>query len=150
MNPATIVLLIIGIALILFITEIIPLSCTAMLVAVSFQLTGVIESGDTFKAFANQTTMIIASMAIIGEAVFRTGGAAKIGDIITKFAKSEQQVIFGTIILSSLMSGFLSNTGAAALLLLLSAAWLQLPDTDALSLCILLSWVAALAEVSAW
>ncbi|MGL5438040.1 MAG: SLC13 family permease [Lachnospiraceae bacterium] len=117
MNPAIIVLLIIGIALILFITEIIPLSCTAMLIAVSFQLTGVIEGSDTFKAFANQTTMIIASMAIIGEAVFRTGGAARIGDIITKFAKSERQVIFGTIILSSLMSGFLSNTGAAALLI---------------------------------
>jgi len=119
MNPATCVILIMVIALILFITEIIPLSCTALLVAISFQMIGVIDKADTFKSFASSTTMIIAAMAIIGEAVFRTGGAKKIGNVITKFAKSERQVIFGTVILSSLMSGFLSNTGAAGLLIAL-------------------------------
>lgn len=117
MDPAIMVLIILSAALVLFVTEIIPLPCTAMLVAVSFQLIGAVDNA--FSAFSNSTTMIIASMGIVGEAVFRTGGAQKIGNVITRIAKGEQQVIFCTVILSSIMSGFLSNTGAAALLIAL-------------------------------
>lgn len=63
--------------------------------------------------------MIIASMAIIGEAVFQTGGADKIGHLLTKVGTNERQLIFAIIMFSGIMSGFLSNTGAAALLIAL-------------------------------
>ena len=119
LEQSTIVLLIIGIALLLFITEWIPLAATAMGVAVSFYLVGAVDARTALESFSSGTAMIIAAMAIIGEAVFQTGGAAKIGNILTKFAKDEKYFIFAIVMFSGTMSGFLSNTGAAALLIAL-------------------------------
>lgn len=64
--------------------------------------------------------MIIVCMAIVGEAVFKTGGADKISHVLTKFADNERKLMFVTVIFSGLMSGFLSNTGAAGLLIALN------------------------------
>lgn len=118
-NPAILVILIILIALVLFVTEWIPLPATAMAVAVSFYLIGAIDADTALKSFASSTAMIIAAMAIIGEAVFQTGGADRIGHLLTKFAKNERYLIFAIVMFSGIMSGFLSNTGAAALLIAL-------------------------------
>lgn len=118
-TPAILVILIILIALVLFVTEWIPLPATAMAVAVSFYLIGAIDADTALKSFASSTAMIIAAMAIIGEAVFQTGGADRIGHLLTKFAKNERYLIFAIVMFSDIMSGFLSNTGAAALLIAL-------------------------------
>lgn len=118
-DPAILVILIILIALVLFVTEWVPLPATAMAVAVSFFLIGAIDAETALKSFASSTAMIIAAMAVIGEAVFQTGGAEKIGHLLTKFAKNEQRLIFAIVMFSGIMSGFLSNTGAAALLIAL-------------------------------
>lgn len=118
-TPAILVILIILIALVLFVTEWIPLPATAMAVAVSFYLIGAIDADTALKSFASSTAMIIAAMAIIGEAVFQTGGADRIGHLLTKFAKNERYLIFAIVMFSGIMSGFLSNTGAAALLIAL-------------------------------
>lgn len=119
LEQSTLVLLIIAIALVLFVTEWIPLAATAMGVAVSFYLIGAVDADTALKSFSSKTAMIIAAMAIIGEAVFQTGGAAKVGNILTKFAKDERHFIFAIVMFSGIMSGFLSNTGAAALLIAL-------------------------------
>lgn len=119
LSTAVLVILIILIALVLFMTEIVPLPVTAMSVAVSFYLIGAIDANTALKSFASGTTMIIASMAVIGQSVFETGGAAKIGNLLTKVSKDERHFMFAIVLLSGLMSGFLSNTGAAALLLAL-------------------------------
>lgn len=118
-DPAVMVILILIAALVLFVTEWIPLPATAMAVAVLFYLIGVIDAATALKSFASSTAMIIASMAVIGEAVFKTGGANKIGHILTRFAKNERYLIFAIVLFSGIMSGFLSNTGAAALLIAL-------------------------------
>lgn len=113
------VIAILAVALLLFITEWLPLPVTAMGVAVSFYLIGAIDAKTALESFSSKTAMIIAAMAIIGEAVFRTGGADKIGHLLTKVAKSERILMFAIVIFSGIMSGFLSNTGAAALLIAL-------------------------------
>lgn len=107
------VLLIIAIGLVFFVTEWVPLPVTAMSMCVAFYLVGAVDASTALNAFASSTAMIIVCMAIIGEAVFKTGGAAKIGNVLTKFAGSEKKLIFVTVIFAGLMSGFLSNTGAA-------------------------------------
>lgn len=119
MDPAVLVLLIIAAALVLFITEWIPLPATAMAVAISFYLIGAIDGETALESFASSTAMIIAAMAIIGEAVFQTGGADRIGHLLTNFGTSERHLIFAIVMFSGIMSGFLSNTGAAALLIAL-------------------------------
>lgn len=116
---AAAVILIVLAALVLFITEWLPLPVTAMSVAVAFYLIGAVDASTALKSFSSSTAMIIAAMAIIGEAVFKTGGAEKIGELLTKVSKDERHLIFVIVIFSGIMSGFLSNTDAAALLIAL-------------------------------
>lgn len=113
------VLLIIAIGLVFFVTEWVPLPVTAMSMCVAFHLVGAVDASTALAAFSSSTAMIIVCMAIIGEGVFKTGGADKIGHVLTKFAGSEKKLIFVTVIFAGLMSGFLSNTGAAGLLIAL-------------------------------
>lgn len=113
------VLLILLVGIVLFVTEIIPLPVTAMSMCVAFYLTGAVDASTALAAFSSGTAMIIVCMAIVGEAVFKTGGAAKIAHVLTKFADSERKLMFVTVLFSGLMSGFLSNTGAAGLLIAL-------------------------------
>ena len=56
-------------------------------------------------------------MFIVGGAFFETGMANKIGGIVTKFAKSERMLIAAVMIIVGVMSGVLSNTGTAAVLI---------------------------------
>ena len=50
-------------------------------------------------------------------ALFETGMANKIGGVVTLFAKTERQLIIAIMIIVGLMSGVLSNTGTAAVLI---------------------------------
>ncbi|MDH8270797.1 SLC13 family permease, partial [Klebsiella pneumoniae] len=49
--------------------------------------------------------------------LFETGMANKVGGVITHFAKTEKQLIFIIMMVVGVMSGFLSNTGTAAVLI---------------------------------
>ena len=118
-DQSVLVLIIIAVALVLFVTELIPLPATAMLVCVACYFTGAIDAKEAFKSFGSTNVMIIAAMAIIGEAMFRTGAAAQIGVVLKKIARTERSFIFAITIVSGVLSGFLSNTGCAALLIAL-------------------------------
>lgn len=56
-------------------------------------------------------------MFVVGGALFETGMANKIGAVVSKFAKSERQLIVAIMVITGVMSGFLSNTGTAAVLI---------------------------------
>ena len=56
-------------------------------------------------------------MFIVGGALFETGMANEIGGIVTKFAKTERSLIIAIMVIVGLMSGVLSNTGTAAILI---------------------------------
>ena len=56
-------------------------------------------------------------MFVVGGAFFETGMANKVGGIVTKFAKTERQLIIAVMVITGLMSGVLSNTGTAAVLI---------------------------------
>ena len=51
------------------------------------------------------------------EHIFETGMANKIGGVVTHFAKTERQLIIAIMVIVGVMSGFLSNTGTAAILI---------------------------------
>lgn len=75
---------------------------------------------DRARAFSSGTAMIIVRMAIVGEAVFKTGGADTISHVRSKFADNERKLLFVTVIFSGPMSGFLAGAGAAGLLIALN------------------------------
>lgn len=85
--------------------------------ALGLNLTGVLDSSATFAGYVNSNVILCVGMFVVGQALFETGMANKIGGIVTKFAKSERMLIIAIMLIVGLMSGFLSNTGTAAVLI---------------------------------
>ncbi len=96
--------------------EKIPLAVTSMVVCVVLVLTGVLNLKQAFAGFIDTNVILFVAMFIVGGALFETGMANK-GGVITRFAKTEKQLIFTIMVVVGVMSGFLSNTGTAAVLI---------------------------------
>ena len=116
-SPTTITLLFLAFAIISFVLEKIPLGLTATIVALGLNLTGVLDISKTFAGYVNSNVILCVGMFVVGQALFETGMANKIGGIVTKFAKSERMLIIAIMVIVGVMSGFLSNTGTAAVLI---------------------------------
>lgn len=117
MSPTIITLLFLVFAIISFVLEKIPLGLTATIVALGLNLTGVLDSSATFAGYVNSNVILCVGMFVVGQALFETGMANKIGGIVTRFAKSERMLIIAIMVIVGVMSGFLSNTGTAAVLI---------------------------------
>lgn len=117
MNPATITLIFLAFAVVMFVTEKIPLGVTSMIVCIGLVITGVLNVNDAFSGFINSNVILFVAMFIVGGALFETGMANEIGSLVTKFAKSERGLIVAIMVIVGVMSGFLSNTGTAAVLI---------------------------------
>lgn len=117
MSSSTITLLFLAFAVIMFVWEKIPLGLTALICAVGLTLTGVLSASDAFAGFVNSNVILCVAMFVVGQALFETGMANKIGGLVTRFAKTERQLVVAVMVIVGLMSGFLSNTGTAAVLI---------------------------------
>ena len=117
MDPAIITLLFLAFAIVMFVTEIIPLSLTSMIVCVGLIVTGVLDWKAAFSGFIDSNVILFVAMFIVGGALFETGMANTIGGLVTKFSGSEKKTIIAVMIIVGVMSGFLSNTGTAAILI---------------------------------
>ena len=117
MSPAIITLLFLLFAIVMFVTEKIPLGLTSMIVAVGLVLTKVLDLKTAFSGFIDSNVILFVAMFIVGGALFETGMANEIGGLVTKFAKTERSLIIAIMVIVGLMSGVLSNTGTAAVLI---------------------------------
>ena len=117
MSQTTITLLFLMFTIISFILERIPLGLTATICALGLTLTGVLDATTTFSQYVNSNVILCVGMFVVGQALFETGMANKIGGIVTKFAKTEKTLIIAIMVIVGAMSGFLSNTGTAAVLI---------------------------------
>lgn len=117
MSQSTITIIFLVFAIVSFILEKIPLGLTATIVAVGLNVTGVLDAATTFKGYVNSNVILCVAMFVVGQALFETGMANKIGSIVTKFTKNERMLIIAIMVIVGVMSGFLSNTGTAAVLI---------------------------------
>lgn len=117
MSPSTITLLFLLFAVVMFVFEKIPLGLTSMIVCCGLVVTGVLDIQEAFTGFIDSNVILFVAMFIVGGALFETGMANKIGGVVTKFAKSERMLIVTIMVIVGFMSGVLSNTGTAAVLI---------------------------------
>ncbi len=117
MSASTITLIFLVFAIVMFVWEKLPLGVTAMIVCVGLTVTGVLDIKTAFSGFIDSNVILFVAMFIVGGALFDTGMANKIGGIVTHFAHSERQLIIAIMLIVGLMSGVLSNTGTAAVLI---------------------------------
>ena len=68
-------------AIIMFVTEKIPLGLTSMIVCVGLCVTGVLDVKTAFSGFIDSNVILFVAMFIVGGALFETGMANEIGGI---------------------------------------------------------------------
>ena len=93
MSPATITLLFLLFAIVMFVWEKIPLGVTSMIICVGLVVTGVLDWKTAFAGFIDSNVILFVAMFIVGGALFETGMANKIGGVVTHFVKTERQLI---------------------------------------------------------
>jgi len=111
-------LIILAVVAFFFITELLPLAITAMAAPVALNLTGVLTPAQAISGFSNSTTVLFGGMFVVGAALFETGAAGKISDVVVGKAKGNPTLLtLGVMALAAILSAVLSNTGTTAVLL---------------------------------
>jgi anion transporter len=123
LESSTIALIIIGIMMIMFITEIIPLATTSLLACLAMAIFGVIPFNMAFAGFGNDIVFLMAGMITVGNALFETGAAPLLGKKIIQAVGTNEKLFIAALILVAIpLSAFLSNTATAAIMLPLAAS----------------------------
>ncbi|MDR1702834.1 MAG: hypothetical protein LBR56_08655, partial [Sporomusaceae bacterium] len=124
MENSTIAIIIIGITIVSFMVEKIPLAVTAMAASVAMGITGVMPFSAVSSGFAATVTMMVAGMMIVGDALFETGVARVIGIKIgrSKLGQNERLFTFVVVSIICVLTGFLSNSAVIAMFMPIIAA----------------------------
>ena len=118
MSPAIKCLILLAVVALLFVTELIPLAVTATGAAIACGLLGLIPAKQVFSGLSNSTAVLFAGMFVVGASMFYTGLAQEIGNTVVKMCGTgENSLMFGLMIVGTVLSAVLSNTGTAACLL---------------------------------
>ena len=118
MSQAVKCLILLAIVALLFVTELIPLAITAMGGAVACGLLGFIPAKAVFSGLSDSTVVLFAGMFVVGASMFYTGLAQKVGTAVVRFCgTSELSLMFGLMLVATMLSSCLSNTGTCACLL---------------------------------
>lgn len=105
-------------ALILFATEKFRVDVVALLVLLAVALTGLVEPEDVFAGFSNPAVITVWAVYIVSGGLFKTGVADILGKSILRLSgKSEARLIAVIMIACGIISAFMNNVGATAMLL---------------------------------
>ena len=101
--------------MLLFITDLLPISVTAVLGALAMVLFGVISFKDAFAGFGSESLMMVVGMLIIGETIDQSGLTERLGAGLKKLAKMGTRTFIGVGgIFSGFISAFMSDTAQVA------------------------------------
>lgn len=117
MSQAVITIIVLIAAIVLFVADVLPMGLVAFCVPVALFFTGVIGVDDIFAGVINQNVILILAMCVIGAAFFKTGLAYSTSQLLLKRVKSQRGLMVAVLLLSGVMSGFVSNSGTVAILI---------------------------------
>ncbi len=105
-------------AIILFATEKLRVDLVALLVLLAVSLTGLVSKEEVFLGFANSAVITIWAVYIVSGGLFKTGVADKLGSMILRLSGSSEARLIAVIMLTcGIMSAFMNNVGAVAVLM---------------------------------
>lgn len=117
-HDLTITLIILGSALLLFLSNRLPADLVALLVVVALGLTGVLTTQEAFSGFSRTAVITIIAIFVLTEALQRTGVTEQVGNILSRVGgRSELHLIVSVMIAGAFLSLFMNNIAATAVLL---------------------------------
>ena len=107
--------MLLGAAIILFVHNKIRMDVVALLVMLSFYLSGILSIQEILVGFSDPNIILIALLFIVGESLVRTGIAYRVSDGILKVAgNSEAKVLILLMLSVAGLGAFMSSTGVVA------------------------------------
>ncbi len=105
-------------ALIIFGTEKLRVDVVALLVLLTVALAGLIGPKEVFAGFSNSAVITVWAVYIVSGGLFKTGVADILGKFIYKLSGNSEIKLIAVIMLTcGVMSAFMNNVGATAMLL---------------------------------
>ena len=112
------VLTILGVALVLFVSEKVRMDVTALIVLGALAVTGLVSPEDAVAGFSNGAVIAVWAMFILSDGLTRTGIANVISRTVLRFAGTSRGTMTVVIMLTGgVLSAFMNNIGVAALML---------------------------------
>jgi len=102
-------------ALILFISGVVPVDQTAIIVMVSLMVTGILTPDEGLAGFSNSATITVLALLIISQALKNTGVVDVLGDQMLKISGYGQYVtILAVMVIAAFASAFINTTAVVA------------------------------------
>ncbi|CDL82596.1 SLC13 family permease [Xenorhabdus szentirmaii] len=110
------VLALLLIAIVLFSTNKVRMDVVALLVIISFVLSGTLTLSEATVGFSDPNVLLIAALFVIGEGLVRTGVAYQMGDWLVRVAGNSETKMLALLMLSVAgLGAFMSSTGVVAI-----------------------------------
>lgn len=105
-------------ALVLFATEKLRVDLIALIVLLLVATTGLVRKEEVFLGFSNPAVITIWAVYIVSGGLFKTGVADMIGSLILRLSGAREARLIAIIMLvCGIMSAFMNNVGAVAVLM---------------------------------
>ena len=112
------VLIIIGVAVVLFVTEALRVDLVALMVLGALLITGLVTTEEALSGFSNPAVITVWAMFILSGGLTKSGVANILGKQVMRLAGNQQFRLMVLIMLTAaVLSAFMNNVGVAALLL---------------------------------
>ena len=109
---------ILAVAIVLFVTERLPVDGVALLVLAALVFGGLLDVNSALSGFGNPAVVTIAAMFVLSGGLYRTGIANLVGRWMLRVARGSDAKLLAVIMISvGVMSGFMNDIGVAALML---------------------------------
>ncbi len=139
------VLGILAVSILLFISERLRVDVVAMIVLVALVLTGLVTVEEAFSGFASPAVIVVWAVFIVSGGLTRSGVADLIARQVVRLAgRSQLRLVALLMVAVGLMSAFMSNVGAAAILLPAVMSVARETDVPPSKLLIPLAWASLL------
>jgi di/tricarboxylate transporter len=145
--PIGSLLLLIGVTLVLFTFEWVPVDVMALGILLILILAGLLPPDQAFATFGSDTVMLMLGLLILAAALVRTGVVDIVGQILMRRVGGDSERLLPVIMVAvAAMSAFMSNTAATAFFVPIVMGLAQRARVSASRLLMPLAFAAILAS----
>ncbi|MEE4271554.1 MAG: SLC13 family permease [Thermoanaerobaculales bacterium] len=106
------------VAVVLFVSDRLRSDMVAMIILGGLLLPGIITPEEGFSGFGHPATVAVAAMFVLSAGLERTGAVANIGELFARLGRrSPRRALLGMMVVIAVISAFINNTAAVAILL---------------------------------
>jgi di/tricarboxylate transporter len=144
-SPILLTLTVIGVALVAFVAEWLPIDLTAITIALVLILLGLVTPEEGISGFGNSATITVLAMFILSAGIARTGAIQIARDLLMRWGgkdSARQILVMGSIV--GPITAFINNTAVVAVFLPIIEDWCKKQGISPSKLLIPLSYATVM------